>query len=96
MTAPTDNSAIYSIITPHGNIRAKIGSEEDNLTIILSYNDLATTIENAGKNNWAELNLKIYIEIERINHPEQTTVTNLPIPEEIIYLTPQQLREMQK
>ena len=96
MTAPTNNRAIYSIQTPYGNIRAKIGNEEDNITVELSYNDLASTIENAGKNNWAELNLKIYIEIERENHPEQKSVTNLPIPEEIIHLTPQQLREMQK
>ena len=96
MTAPTNNRAIYSIQTPHGNIRAKIGNEEDNITVELSYNDLASIIENAGKHNWAELKLKIYIEIERKNHPEQKSVTNLPIPEEIIYLTPQQLREMQK
>ena len=96
MTAPTNNSTIYSIPTPYGNIRAEIGSEEENLTIIISYNDLAATIENAGKTNLAEVNLKLYIEIQKINHPEQTSVTKLPIPEEILYLTPEQLREMQK
>ena len=96
MAAPNNNTTTYTIKTKYGDIEAIIGSEEENLTIILKYTDLADVIEKAKKNNWKETNLKLYIEIEKTNNTEQAIVTNLPIPEEIIYLTPQQLRKLQK
>ena len=96
MAAPNNNTTTYTIKTKYGDIEAIIGSEEESLTIILKYTDLADVIEKAKKNNWKETNLKLYIEIEKTNNTEQAIVTNLPIPEEIIYLTPQQLRKLQK
>ena len=96
MSAPTNNTTTYTIKTKYGDIEAIIGSEEENLTIILKYSDLADIIEKANKTSWKETNVKLYIEVEKIGHTEQAVVTDLPIPEEIQYLTPQQLREMQK
>ena len=96
MAAPTKSTTTYTIKTQYGDIEAISGSEEENLTIILKYSDLADIIEKANKTNWKETNLKIYIEIEKTYHTEQAVITELPIPEEIIYLTPQQLREMQQ
>ena len=89
MSAPTNNTTTYKIKTKHGEITAYIKSDEEHLEITLRYNDLATVVENSGKSNWKQTNIKLYIEIE-------TVITELPIPEEIQYLTPQQLREMQK
>ena len=93
MSAPTNTTETYSIQTTHGTIEAIIGSEEENLTIILKYNDLANIIENSGKKNWAETKIKLFVEIEN-NNSNLTIKSQLPIPEEIIHLSPQQLREM--
>ena len=90
MSAPTNNTTTYKIKTKHGELTAYIKSDEDEyLEVTLRYNDLADIVEKSGKSNWKQTNIKLYIEIE-------TVITELPIPEEIQYLTPQQLREMQK
>ena len=94
ISAPTNNITTYSIKTPYWYIEENIGSEEENLTIVLSYKDVTNIIENEKKNNLEEINLKFYVELQNNNHPEQTIVTNLQIPAEIIYLTPQHPREM--
>ena len=54
---------------------------------------MANIIENSGKNNWAETKIKTFVEIDS-NNPNLTIRGQLPIPEEIIYLSAQQLREM--
>ena len=93
MSAPINTTETYSIPTTYGPIEAIIGSEDENLTITLKYSDLANIIENSGKNNWAETNIKIFVEIYK-NNSDVSVKNQLPIPEEIIYLSPQQLREM--
>ena len=93
MSAPTNNTETYSIPTTHGPIKAIIRTEDENSTITLKYSDLANIIENSGKNNWAETKIKIFVEIDS-NNPNLTIRSQLPTPDEIIYLSAQQLREM--
>ena len=96
MSAPTNNTTTYKIKTKYGEINAYINTDEEHLEITLKYSDLANIVELSGKSNWKEIFLKLYIEIEKINNIEQAVITELPIPEDIQYLTPQQLRDMQK
>ena len=93
MSAPINTTETYSIPTTYGPIEAIIGSEDENLTITLKYSDLDKIIDNLGKNNWEETKIKRFVEIDN-KHPNLKMGSQLPIPEEIIHLSPQQLREM--
>ena len=63
------------------------------LVITVSYGDFANFLEATGQPTLASLHLQILIEIEN-NQGDKYTVT-LPIPDEILYSSPQQLRQMQ-
>ena len=49
MSASTNNTTTYTNKTRYGDIEAKISSEEEYLTQVLSYTDLANITENAKK-----------------------------------------------
>ena len=94
MSAPTNNTRIFNINTPYGVLRSSVTSSEEHLIILLNYQDLANIIEISGKPNWEALNLDLCAEIENTNFPEETFLIQLPIPEEIIHLTPEQIRRI--
>ena len=91
MSAPTNNTTIFNVNTPYGVLRTTSITTEDQLIILINYEDLANVIEASGKPNWASLNLNLCAEIENSN---EKLVIQLPIPEEIIYLNPQQIRRI--
>ena len=94
MSAPTNNTTTYNINTPHGVLRTSVTTSEEQLIILINYEDLANVIDASGKPNWAALNLNLCAEIQNSNYPDETFVMQLPIPEEIIYLNPEQIRRI--
>ena len=82
----------YKIDTPHGELNVQIKIEEDKFTIYLPHLELASLLERANKFNLRSLKLNLFAEITT---PDDEIITTLlPIPEEIMDLTPHQLRNL--
>ena len=88
MSAPIE----YKIDTPHGEIKVQVKIEEDKFIIYLQHLELANLLERSNKPNLRSLKLNLFAEI---TSPDNETITTLlPIPEEIMDLTPHQLRNL--
>ena len=95
MSAPTTYLKTKS---PYGDINAKVEYSNNNqkITIILSYKDLAEILEKSNKPNLASLNLILFLEEEDMEAPEESQFIELPIPEALKYKAAAELKNLGK
>ena len=85
MSAPINTTKYLIGKSPFGDIRAKVEYTHEKITLTLSYSSLAEILIKSNQHNLDALNLRLIVEFEDDESPDDPTCMIVSIAEEIRY-----------